>query len=85
MEYRYHINQFQWNPSQRTLYGEAHQLYFQTPDGRIHPEGFPNQKQQFYIDNPETGGFRRFRFKKETEDWAFESEDRIKCIIVINR
>jgi hypothetical protein len=89
MEYRYDITQFHWNPKENTLYAEAGFLFFQMPDGSIHPEAFPNQRKQFWIHNPKTGGFRRFRFKNQLRnsltdtsvDWVFESEDGIICKI----
>lgn len=99
MKYRYDVSQFRWNKEQNFFYGEAPHLMCFNNDGWIHPEAFPNQKQQFFIDNTKTGGFRRFRFVKEVvnqfEDkeqnewydvieWIFESEDGIKCIIGIN-
>jgi hypothetical protein len=95
MEYHYHISQFQWNKDVNTFFAYAWDLDCIMPDGDIHPEVFPNQKQQFFIDNPTTGGFRRFRFVKEYDinsdeneyvstDWLFESEDGIKCSICIS-
>ena len=94
MEYHYHIKQFNWNKDTNTFYAYAWDLDCIMPDGSIHPEAFPNQKQQFFIDNPQTGGFRRFRFVKEYDvkaedddyvatDWLFESEDGIMCSICI--
>lgn len=94
MEYHYHINQFHWNKDTNTFYAYAWDLDCMMPDGNIHPEAFPNQKQQFFIDNPQTGGFRRFRFVNEYDvkaeddeyvgtDWLFESEDGIKCSVCI--
>jgi hypothetical protein len=65
MEYRYDVSQFRWRKEDNTFYGEAPHLECIMPDGNIHPEAFPNQKKQFYIDNSETGGFRRFQFMKE--------------------
>jgi hypothetical protein len=93
MEYRYHISQFNWNKDTNTFYGEAAHLVCIMPDGSIHPEAFPNQKGQFFIDNTRTGGFRRFRFRKELKggignevftEWIFESEDEIECKISID-
>ncbi len=94
MEYHYHISQFQWNKDANTFVAEAWNLDCVMPDGNIHPEAFPNQKQQFFIDNPATGGFRRFRFVKEygvqsdendyvSTYWLFDSEDGIECSICI--
>ena len=65
MEYRYHINQFRWNKELNEFFSEAYHLECIMPDGSIHPEAFPNMKGQFFIDNPATGGFRRFRFVGE--------------------
>lgn len=93
MEYRYDVRQFSWNKRNKEFYCEAYNLECIMPDGNIHPEAFPNQKQQFFIDNSKTGGFRRFRYigdnKIEVDgfeytQWIFESEDGIKCIIGID-
>ena len=93
MEYRYHISQFRWDKANNEFFAEAPYLECIMPDGNIHPEAFPNQKQQFFIDNPKTGGFRRFRFIREEVNvasdyefthWLFESEDGIKCYIAID-
>ena len=93
MEYRYHISQFNWNKDTNTFYGDAPHLVCLLPDGNIHPEAFPNQKGQFFIDNTRTGGFRRFRFIKEITgdiggfhytEWSFQSEDGIDCRIGID-
>ena len=95
MEYHYHISQFNWNKDTNTFYAYAWDLDCIMPDGSIHPEAFPNQKQQFFIDNPQTGGFRRFRFVNQYDvkteddefvgtDWFFESEDGIKCSVCIS-
>lgn len=101
MEYRYDIGSFFWNKEANTFFSEAWNLSCFNHDGSIHPEAFPNQKEQFFIDNPKTGGFRRFRFVKESTEtffgvdesqiefsfevtsWLFESEDGIKCNILI--
>jgi len=46
-----------------------------------------------FLDNPKTGGFRRFKFVKEITsnigemqftEWLFESEDKIECRIAID-
>ena len=93
MEYRYHIRQFVWNKDTNSFYGQAPFLECVMPDGNIHPEVFPNMKKQFIIDNPKTGGFRRFKFVKEITsnigemqftEWLFESEDKIECRIAID-
>jgi hypothetical protein len=94
MEYRYHIRQFVWDKKQNEFFAEAPFLECVLPDGEFHPEAFPNMRGEFYIDNPKTGGFRRFRFVKENKimdgenylytEWIFESEDGIKCRIAID-
>ena len=93
MEYRYDIHQFVWNKDDNSFFAEAYFLDCLLPDGTFHREAFPNQKQQFYIDNSKTGGFRRFRFVKEIKsdiggfnctEWIFESEDGIECRISID-
>jgi len=90
MEYRYHIKQFNWNKDTNCFYAEAPNLECVLPGGEFHPEAFPNMKGEFYIDNPKTGGFRRFRFLKEIKgdiggfsytEWVFKSEDGIECRI----
>ena len=93
MEYRYHIRQFVWNKNTNSFYADAPFLECVMPDGNFHPEAFPNMKKQFIIDNPKTGGFRRFRFVKDIvgnvgeqsfTEWLFESEDGIECRIAID-
>jgi hypothetical protein len=93
MEYHYNIEQFNWNKDINTFYAEAAHLVCMMGDGSIHPEAFPNQKGQFFIDNTKTGGFRRFIFGKELKggignkvftEWIFESEDEIECRISID-
>lgn len=93
MDYRYHIRQFVWNNDMNSFYGEAPHLESVMPDGNIHPEAFPNQKGQFFIDNPKTGGFRRFRYVRDIvgnisgqnfTEWLFKSEDGIECRIAID-
>ena len=93
MEYRYHIRQFNWNKDTNCFYAEAPHLECVLPGGEFHPEAFPNMKGEFYIDNPKTGGFRRFRFVKDIvgnigeqsfTEWLFESEDGIECRIAID-
>lgn len=70
--YYYDIRNFTWNKEKNTFYGEAPHLECIMPDGNIHPEAFPNGKEQFFIQNFETGGFRRFRFvKEEIESFSF--------------
>jgi hypothetical protein len=93
MDYRYHIRQFVWNKDTNSFYAEAPHLESVMPDGNIHPEAFPNQKKQFFIDNPKTGGFRRFRYVRDIvgnigeqtfTEWLFQSEDGIECRISID-
>jgi hypothetical protein len=93
MEYRYHIRQFNWNKDTNCFYADAPHLECVLPGGEFHPEAFPNMKGEFYIDNPKTGGFRRFRFVKEITgdiggfsymEWVFKSEDEIECRISID-
>jgi hypothetical protein len=68
MEYTYDINQFYWNKEHNTFYADAWDLVAILPDGSIHPEAFPNEKQQFFIRNYKTEGFRRFTFVDEIKD-----------------
>lgn len=94
MEFKYDINQFNWNKDTNTFGADAWDLVAHMADGSIHPEAFPNMKKQFFIHNYKTNGFRRFRFVKEESgepdgngytflDWIFESEDGIKCYICV--
>lgn len=95
MEIKYDIQQFNWNKEQNSFHAEAWNLLGVMPDGTIHPEAFPSQREQFFIHNYKTDGFRRFRFVKELElideqnenfvetDWLFESEDGIKCYVCV--
>jgi hypothetical protein len=92
MEYHYNIEQFNWNKSINTFYAEAAHLVCMMKDGGIHPEAFPNQKTQFFIDNTRTHEFRRVRYLKDITgdiggirftEWLFESEDGIQCRIGI--
>jgi hypothetical protein len=66
-EYTYDINQFTYNKETNTLSAEALDLYTSNQDGSMHPNPFPNGKQQFNIKNYETGNHRGFRFVKEGE------------------
>lgn len=81
----YPIHLFAWEKEENTFYGHSHDLWH--PDYQFQ---FPNDKQEFYIVNPKTGGFRRFRFVKELEstevyvEYLFESEDGIKCMVLID-
>jgi len=93
MEYHYNIEQFNWNKDINTFYAEAVHLVSMMGDGSIHPEAFPNQKGQFFIDNNRTNEFRRFRFIKAITseiggirytEWVFQSEDGIECRISID-
>ncbi len=81
----YDLKQFTWNKAENTLHGEAPYLVGMLPDGHFHPCAFPSVKEQFIIKNFETGGFRRFRFLKETPGfYIFESEDGIKCEVCLD-
>lgn len=72
MDYRYGIENFYWNKERNTFYADAWNLVCELPDGSIHPEAFPNGKEEFYIDNHKTGGFRRFRFVKDETEYYTE-------------
>jgi hypothetical protein len=78
----YDIYSFWWNGRTKTFVGEEPMLY-PVNDVGYYKIPFPNQRKQFFIKNPKTSGFRRFRFKTETEtSWIFESEDGIYCKII---
>jgi hypothetical protein len=66
-EYTYDIQQFSYNKETNTLSADVLDLYTSNQDGSMHPNPFPNGKQQFIIKNYETGNHRRFRFVKEGE------------------
>lgn len=93
--YDYSIHNFYWRKDKNTFYAYGWELIpFEPYKGQ---DRFPGNKEQFTITNPDTGGFRRFRFVEEvvtelvdngysmgTEtDWVFESEDGIKCVIFL--
>ena len=76
-EYWYDIDQFAWNQENKSFYSEADYLF--NYESYI---TFPNQGRQFFIKNQKTNNFRRFRLKHESnEEWTFESEDNIRCIV----
>jgi hypothetical protein len=98
-QYNYDIRQFTWKKEDNTFYADAAHLCCHNTDGSLHPESFPNRKKQFYITNPKTGGFRRFRFVAELNEqlvideeslsfrvtnWHFQSEDGINCMILVS-
>jgi len=61
----YDIKDFTWNQETNTFYADAWNL---DPINGHYLYAFPSQRQQFYIQNQETGNFRRFRFVKEQVD-----------------
>jgi hypothetical protein len=92
MEFKYDINQFNWNKDTNCFYADAWDLVANMPDGTIHPEAFPNMKKEFFIHNYKTNGFRRFRYVRDIVgniggfpffEWLFESEDGIECRICV--
>ena len=85
----YDIHNFKWDIDSNTFYGDAWNLQ-EVGNGSYYQFPFPNGKKEFYIKNFETRGFRRFRFVRElkmdyTNQWLFESEDGIKCMVNINK
>jgi hypothetical protein len=81
---RYNIHDFVWEKDSNHFYGNARDLW-DTDNYYKYP--FPNGKKQFFIHNPTTGGFRRFRFSHELivgDDvvWYFQSEDGINVEIL---
>jgi len=83
MEYRYDINQFDWDKNSNQL--SAHRSSLWNYDFAYATIPFINGRTQFFIDNPTTGGFRRFRFVYETDSsWYFKSEDGIEVKILID-
>lgn len=82
---RYNIHHFVWDKDSNHFHGHADKLW-DTDNYYKYP--FPNGKKQFFIDNPNTGGFRRFRFSHEVilNDITllyFKSEDGINAEILI--
>lgn len=59
----YDINSFTWNTLTRCFYADAWDLH---PIKGNYKCSFPNMKRQFFIKNPATGNFQRFRFVRET-------------------
>lgn len=84
MTFIYDIREFWWEKRNNTFYADGWDLY---PVGDFMGiESFPNARQQFYIHNFKTGGFRRFTFLREVYDgteWLFTSEDGILCQIMV--
>lgn len=94
-EIYYDINQFKWVKSENAFFANAIDLYDIIDDYYHTP--FPNGKSEFFIQNFDTGGFRRFRFVKEVSEnhtltdndieqftitwFLFKSEDGIECYI----
>ena len=95
-EIRYDIRLFDWNKSDNSFYANANNLWEMTG---YYNYPFPNNKKQFFIKNPKTGGIRRFRFVEEfrrLHTWdehegipydetmlEFVSEDNIFCRIFV--
>jgi len=86
-EYRYDINQFYWDKEANHFFARRSTLWNYDYAAATIP--FLNEKSQFYIHNPSTGGNRRFRFSHEKNFksdtvWYFESEDGIGVEILID-
>lgn len=85
-DYYYSVKSFNWVEEDNTFYASEKDLFTHS-----HPEPFPNGREQFYIVNDLTEGFRRFRFKKETVstegnvEWIYESVDGILASILTNQ
>ena len=82
-KWTYSIHQFRWSKHENAFFAIAGKLW---PNEHTHIP-FPNGKREFFIENEETGGFRRFRFDSGTlvegvEEWEFRSEDGIRCVIL---
>lgn len=84
-DYYYSVKSFNWVEEDNTFYASENDLWIHS-----HSQPFPNGREQFYIVNDLTEGFRRFRFKKETVstegnvEWIFESVDGILASILMN-
>lgn len=80
--FKYNVGLFVWSKDNNAFYGDAWELETWV-DGFI--KSFPSDKAAFRIVNPNTDGFREFKFSKETTDhYLFLSEDGIRCVICIN-
>jgi hypothetical protein len=92
IEYIYDIRDFRWIQDEMSFYADLTLLYPVERKGGTIP--FPNGKNQFFIKNFDTGGYRRFNFVQEFSRsdpyylietlWEFVSEDGIYCRIRIN-
>ena len=71
-EIRYDIRLFDWNKSDNSFYANASDLWEMTG---YYNYSLPNNKKQFFIYNPKTEGFRRFRFVNEFKRLASWDED----------
>lgn len=81
MEYRYDIEQFEWNPITKEFSGYMEDLHYSQ-----FIEPWPNQAKQFFIVNHRTRDFRRFRLIRDNNiEYVFESEDGIQCRIIKNK
>lgn len=79
MEIKYDIKLFNWDKDTNTLSAYMNDLWVD-PWYWYYP--FPNGGKQFFIENPKTRGFRRFRlYKENNEMYLFKSEDDIHCIV----
>jgi hypothetical protein len=83
----YSIDSFNWVKEENTFYGIDIRLWERTGSYQY---PFPNDRKQFKIFNPKTGGFRVFTFMKEFDstesgmkEYLFTSEDGIDCVILI--
>ena len=87
MTFKFDIEQFIWNKNRNTFFVDAWHL-LPMNEGYNGNMDIEITKEQFYIHNFKTGGFRRFTFLKEVDDgaeWLFISGDGILCqICVVN-
>jgi hypothetical protein len=73
----YDISLFRYDKESKTFFGNSWELW--DMDNK-YKYPFPTGKKQFYIKNPKTDGFRRFRFISEIE-YVYEADRDILSII----
>lgn len=75
--YEYNIDNFIYDSGSSTLIVNEEDLYHYE---RKHHYIFPNKGKKFYIRNPKTLGFRRFKLIRETKDFYLFAADDVKLI-----
>jgi hypothetical protein len=84
----YDITDFKWDEGANSFYGNADNLY-ECERRHFYQIPFINGRGQFFIKNKISGGFRRFRFERESDInetesiYVYSSDDGIKCEVTI--